>query len=582
MQKNKDVIRRVIGCVLTFAVIFSFTFTLTLPVEAAGKQQVLKPRPLTQVVSKGVRSVRSGTIQVPMILWGGDISTIYTKDSGLFKAGGLNVSLFREDYFPSQVEKCLEGKTPYLRGTMGMINSAAEVFKKQGIDLVIIYQLTWSTGGDALVTRGSVRRPRDLRNKTIALQLYGPHMDYLTNILGSAGVPLSSVKIKWFRELYLPAYDTRGKIVDPVSAFTADPSIDGVMCIIPDALNLTSGGKIGTGAAGSVKGARIILSTKTASRIISDVYAVRGDYFKRNKSKVKAFVKALFKGEEALQRLLAARKKDRQQEYKRLMSHAAELLFDSAQAVPDVEALLGDCQFVGYDGNVKFFTGQGTTRTMTRLTQEIQNSFRKLGLMSYSVKLQSANWDYSSLARGLSNASLKPRPQKKRFDIRKIEEKISVESTTWAEAGTLFQIEINFAPNQSVFSESQYAGDFKKALNIAQTYGGSLIIIEGHSDPLGILRARQNKKPTVVVKQMGQQAKNLSLSRARAVRQSFLQYCSRKNLRLDQSQFVAVGMGIVNPKFNPPRTKDEWAANRRVVFRIKQVEAELTEFTPLK
>jgi outer membrane protein OmpA-like peptidoglycan-associated protein len=81
---------------------------------------------------------------------------------------------------------------------------------------------------------------------------------------------------------------------------------------------------------------------------------------------------------------------------------------------------------------------------------------------------------------------------------------------------------------------------------------------------------------------MEQQAKNLSLSRARAVRGSFLQYCKKKGLTLDESQFVAVGMGIANPKFSPPRTKQEWAANRRVVFRIKQVEAELTEFKPLK
>jgi outer membrane protein OmpA-like peptidoglycan-associated protein len=264
------------------------------------------------------------------------------------------------------------------------------------------------------------------------------------------------------------------------------------------------------------------------------------------------------------------------------MSHSAELLFDSAQAVPDVEALLGDCQFVGYDGNVKFFTGKGTTRTLNQLTKEIQGSFKKMGLMTSTVTLRSPNWDYSILARGLSNVSIKPQPIIKKFDAKKVVKKISVEPTTWAEEGTLFQIEINFAPNQSVFSESQYADDFRKALNIAQTYGGSLIIIEGHSDPLGILKARQNRRPSVEVNQMVQQAKNLSLSRSRAVRSSFLEYCSKKGFKLDESQFVAVGMGINNPKYNPPRTKEEWTANRRVVFRIKQVEAELSEFSPLK
>ncbi len=563
------------------SIVFCVIVMVLSPGLGAATLQELEAKPLTDVVYKNPGEVRPGALQVPIILWGGDVATIYAADNGLFKAEGLDVSLFREDVFQNQVEKCLEGKTPYLRGTMGMINAAAEVFKKKGIELVVIYQSTWSTGGDALVARSHVKRPEELRNKNIALQLYGPHMDYLANILESAGVSLGSVKLKWFKELQLPPYDTGGKIVDPVSAFLEDSAIDGVMCVIPDALNLTSGGKIGTGAAGSVKGARIILSTKTASRVIADVYAVRSDYFTANKSKVEAFVRALLKGQEGLDNLLTKKNRD-QNEYRKLMSHAADMLLGAPQAIPDVEALLGDCQFVGYDGNMKFFTGQGTTRTMSRLTDEIQGNFIRMGLLRSKVTLGSPGWDFAALARGLSGIYQKPDEIKQQFDISRVEKKISVESTSWAEAGTLFQIEINFAPNQSVFSESQYAGDFNKALNIAQTYGGSLIIIEGHSDPLGILQARQAHKPAVEISQMEQQAKNLSLSRARTVRQSFLAYCTRKGFRVDESQFAAVGLGISNPKFNPPRTKEEWEANRRVVFRIKQVEAELGEFTPLK
>jgi ABC-type nitrate/sulfonate/bicarbonate transport system substrate-binding protein/outer membrane protein OmpA-like peptidoglycan-associated protein len=578
MPKNKYVGILVIWIIMVFGFMAAFPLTLA---ASGSNQQVLRAQPLTEVVKTRAGSVKSGTLQVPMITWGGDIATIYTADSGLFKAEGLDVSLFVENSFSKQVEMCLSGKTPLLRGTMGMINAASEVLKKQGLDLVVVYQMTWSTGGDALVTRKNVKTPKSLKGKTIALQRYGPHMDYLANILSSANVSMRSVNLKWFGELSFPTYDTRGKIVDPVSAFLEDSSIDGVMCIIPDAMNLTSGGKVGTGAAGSVKGAKIMLSTKTASRIIADVYAVRSDYFNQNKRKIETFVKALMKGEEALNTLLS-KKSSRQTEYKKLMTHSADLLLGAPQAVPDVEALLGDCEFVGYDGNVRFFTGKGTTRTMNQLTKEIQGSFISMGLLSKKVALESADWNYSQLTQGLSNISLKPKPVKKRFDVRKVEKKISVEPTTWAEEGTLFQVEINFAPNQSDFSENQYEGDFRKAVSIAQTYGGALIIIEGHSDPLGILKAKQARKPAVEINQMEQQVKNLSLSRARAVRTSFLNYCKKRGLNLDESQFVAVGMGITNPKFNPPRTKQEWDANRRVVFRIKQVEAELTEFTPLK
>ena len=555
--------------------------------SAAAEIEYKQARPLVDVIGAKARPVQSGgKVRVPLITWGGDVATIHALDKGLFRAEGLDVELFLENNFPKQVEAVLAGRTPYLRGTMGMINAAAEVFEREGVPLTVIYQLTWSTGGDAMVVRPGIKSPKNLKGKTIALQLYGPHMDYVANILNSGRVKLSSVDFKWLAELTLPAFDTGGKTIDPVNAFLEDSKVDAVMAIIPDALALTSGGDGGTGAAGSVKGAKILLSTKTASRVIADVYAVRSDYLKSNRGEVEKLVRALLKGQEDFAALFAA-KSSRRAEFQGLMSKSADLLLGSPQATPDVEALLGDCEFVGHGGNVAFFTGKGTTRTLKTLTGEIQTSFAQMGLAKKKVALASASWDYNSLGAGLEDAvavAAAPAPRQ-RFDTKKvaakIEQKIAVEPTTWAEEGTLFQIEINFAPNQSEFTESQYADDFTEALKISQTYGGSLIVIEGHSDPLGILKAKQGGESRVVVSQMERQAKNLSLQRSQAVRQSFLDYCRKREFAIDESQFLAVGLGITTPKFNPPRTRDEWAANRRVVFRIKQVEAELTEFTPL-
>lgn len=555
---------------------------------AAANIEYKKAAPLADVITSKAKPVAArGKVRVPLITWGGDVATLHTAEKGFFRDAGIDAELFLENNFPKQVEEVLAGRSPYLRGTMGMINAAAEVFEREGVPLVVIYQLTWSTGGDALVVRPGIKAPKNLRGKTIALQLYGPHMDYLANVLNSAKVPLSKVELKWLAELTLPSFDTGGKTIDPVNAFLADDGNDAVMAIIPDALNLTSGGEGGTGAAGSVKGAKILISTKTASRVIADVYAVRSDYLKSNRAEVEKLVRALMKGQEDFTELFA-QKASRRAEFQGLMSKAADVLLGSPQATPDVEALLGDCEMVGHAGNVAFFTGKGTTRTLDTLTREIQGSFSQMGLTKSKVSLASAKWDYGNLGTGLANAAAvakAPPPPTQRFDPKKvaakIEKKIAVEPTAWAEEGTLFQIEINFEPNQSEFSDTQYADDFDEALKISQTYGGSLIVIEGHSDPLGILRAKQEGESKVVVSQMEQQAKNLSLERSQAVRKSFLDYCKKRQFAIDESQFLAVGLGISTPKFSPPRTKEEWAANRRVVFRIKQVEAELTEFTPL-
>ena len=566
--------------------LFLSFWSLTVALGLSFGQDTMKARPLAEIVKSQSKPVTSGQdLVVPLITWGGDVATIYAEHKGLFTSHGIKVQLKVNNDFPSQVEECLSGKTPLLRGTMGMINAAAETFKKQGLDLVVVYQLTWSNGGDALVARKNVSSPKNLKNKTIALQLYGPHMDYLANILSSANINISDVNLKWYKELTFPAYDPGGKVVDPITAFTGSNSIDAVMCIIPDGLMLTSGGERGTGSEGSVKDAKILLSTKTASKIIADVYAVRSDYFEKNESTVFKLVHALMQAEEELAELVK-NKSSQRSVYQQLMSKSADLLLGAPQAVPDVEGLLQDCEFVGFNGNYSFFTGKGTTRNITTLTGEIQKSFLAMGLMKSTIPLKTAQWDYNMLAKDLRNASTTQVVQKAKFDSSKvkakIEQKIAVESTTWAEEGTLFQIEIGFAPNQSEFSDSEYADDFKKAMGISETYGGSLIIIEGHSDPMGILRARQQNIPAVELQQMEQVSKNLSLDRAESVRKSFLEYGKKQGVNVDPSQFVAVGLGVSSPKFNPPRTKEEWAANRRVVFRIKQVEAELNEFVPLQ
>ncbi|MFH0924179.1 MAG: nitrate ABC transporter substrate-binding protein [bacterium] len=558
--------------------IYVTSLLLLAQITLAQQIEYLDPTPLTSIIKIKAQAVTSEKVLVPLITWGGDVATILSDINGTFKEEGLEVELFVENNFPKQVETCLSGKTPYLRGTLGMINAASEIFKNQGKDLIVIYQMTWSTGGDAMVARPK----KNLSNiGTVALQLYGPHMDYAANLFKNAG-RLSSIKFKWLKELTLPTYETT-KTVDPITAFQGDKSLDAVMCIIPDALALTSGGGEGTGAAGSVKGATILLSTKTASRIIADVYAVRKDYFEKHRNKVQNFVHSLIKGEENLIDLIKD-KTNQQTRYQQLLTKSAGLLLDSPKATADIDALLNDCEFVGYDGNIQFFTGKGTTRSFTTLNNEIQGSFIQLGLMNKNLSLASADWDFNSLAKGLKYTTNIPIPQKK-FDVKKvaakIEKNISVEPTTWAEEGTLFEVEITFEPNQSDFSEKRYANDFDKALNIAQTYGGSLVVIEGHSDPLGILKARQAGKSQVEIGLMEQQAKNLSLQRANSVRNSFLSYCKGRGFTLDESQFLGVGLGGSSPKFNPPRTKEEWAANRRVVFRIKQVEAELGEFTPL-
>ena len=114
-----------------------------------------------------------------------------------------------------------------------MINMAAETLNKDSRTRpVVIYQLSESAGGDALVVKSGIRRCKDLKGKTIALQAYGPHVDYLGQLLNDCGLSMTSVNLRWLTDL-------TGTDNTPMAAMY-ESNVDAAMVIIPDALALTS------------------------------------------------------------------------------------------------------------------------------------------------------------------------------------------------------------------------------------------------------------------------------------------------------------------------------------------------------
>jgi outer membrane protein OmpA-like peptidoglycan-associated protein len=105
---------------------------------------------------------------------------------------------------------------------------------------------------------------------------------------------------------------------------------------------------------------------------------------------------------------------------------------------------------------------------------------------------------------------------------------------------------------------------------------------------MGYLRKQKEGAPVLVLGQVKQSAKNLSISRAQEVRDNIVQYASAKGIALDSSQFAVIGHGISAPKTGicgdlpcAPKNEEQWRSNMRVEFRIIQVEAEESAFNPL-
>ena len=514
------------------------------------------------------------SIKVPLIAWGADLITINangrsgkTLKGSLFDQEGLNIELFREDDFRKQTEMFISGKIAYLRGTMGMVNMASERLNANpGTRPVVIFQHSWSAGGDALVVKSGIKSVSDLKGKTVAIQNYGPHVDYFLKLLKDANIKSSDINIQWTKDFIGPEGDT------PMAKLYQG-NVDAAFVIIPDALALTSNGTVGTGSEDSVKGAKILLSTKTANRIISDVYAVRKDYYDKNKKEVHKFVKAMLRSEEQVRDLFANKESS---EYKSLLSVGGKLLLDDPGATSDVEGMYYDAEIAGYDGNIKFLTDGNYPRNCSRLSLEIQDLLIELGKINRKSNIQIASLDYNDLKKGLKYANAAPTSKFNVKKITRIAEKLSRKGDS-----SLFKFEIYFKPNQNTFSIANYSDEFRKVIDFSSTYGGAIITIEGHSDTMSYLRKKKEGSSDIILKKVKQSAKNLSYSRASSVREEIIRYASSKGITLDKNQFTIIGHGISSPRYEVPQSKEEWRKNMRVQFKIIQVEAEEDVFKPL-
>lgn len=571
--------RRVIGVLLYVIAMFLVT------TNAQAVSYISAP-PLSQVINVSAGSVKTGADEKMFIItWGADIATIYgngnaisTAKNSIFAQEKIQLNLVREDDFKKQVEAFIKGETVYLRCTMGMLNQAIEVLNKDSrTKPIVIYQLSWSAGGDWLVAKGNIKSIKDLKGKTIVLQAYGPHSDYLTTLLKDAGLKSKDVTIKWTKDL-------TGTDNTPAEALK-QKDVDAVFVITPDALKLTSGGKVGTGAEGSVKGAKVLLSTKTADRIIADVIVVRADYFGTNQSKVEKLTHGLFLAEQSL-REIVKNKDSRKTEYKNAMASSAKILLDSEQAIGDAEGLFGDCQMAGFAGNVKFFTNDNWPRSFSKITNEIQSGFIGFGLIGKRIPVAQAKWNYNAMKAGLAGVDNVELPRFAPEAVARVVEQKRATGTL--QTGALFAFEVFFNPNDKKFVVDNYTDNFEEAIKKATTYSGAVITVEGHVDPLGYLRKKQEGAPEIVLTQQKQSAKNLSVGRAMEVRDALINYAKKKHIPLDASQFTVVGHGITQPKTGmcgadpcPPKTKEEWLSNMRVVFQLFNVEAEESVFKPL-
>ncbi len=551
-----------------FATCLALLMTATGAIAAPGDT-------LAETVTAPVRDCAPGwNPNMPLIAWGADGVVAYANGASLQNAGGLlgdadlPLSLTVEDSFETQLTAYLACKTPYLRGTLGMLAAAAPVTQFDPRSEQIVFFKHSFSAGDGIVAAEGIGKIADLKGKRVAIQANGPHVDFVGRILADGGLSFDDVEIVWVADLTGDG--------DTPSAAIADGRADAAAVILPDARFLTSGGAVGTGAEGSVRGATILISTQEAASVIGDYIAVRADYFDANKDDIARMVNLLFRAEEDMRQFMAKDGDANRATMAALM--ASEFL----GGLPDEEGvfLWQDAITDGWSGNAKHFADPNEARRFDVLLEEVNTALRGADRLAAPANLSTANWDYAALTDGLKNLDERQiaafNPEAAAAAVRKLRR------TGQLDANTKIDFQVFFEPDSTDFPIALYASDFEEILRLASTYSGAIITVEGHSDPLHFLRREQAGANNAELRAIRTSTQNLSLDRAIAVVDALGQYAGDIDVRMNRDQFTVDGVGIANPTHNPPKTEAEWRENMRVIFRVLTVQAEATTFSPLQ
>ncbi len=530
---------------------------------------------LAETVTTDVRDCSAGwATEMPLIAWGADGVVAYangsalSNDGGLLGEAGLGLNLTVQDNFEVQVENYLTCASPFLRGTLGMLAAAAPVTQSDPrTEQIVFYKHSFSAG-DGIVGGDGIRKIADLAGKRIAVQANGPHVDFVGRILADGGLSFDDVEVVWTSDLTGEG-DTPGTVM-------AEGRADAAAVILPDARFLTSDGTVGTGAEGSIRGATILMSTQEAASVISDYIAVRADYFDAHRDEIATMVNILFRAEEEMRQFMASEGDARRDTMAKLMADE----FLGGLPVEEGVFLWQDAITDGWAGNAKHFADANEPRRFDVLLEEVNIALRGAGRLGFPATLASAEWDFTTLTDGLTNLDERQiaafNPEAAAATVRKLRR------TGQLDASTRIDFEVYFAPDSTDFPLALYEADFQEILRLASTYSGAIITVEGHSDPLYYLQRERDGADNAELRAVRTSAQNLSMERSIAVVDALVEYSGAENLRMNRDQFTVDGVGISNPRNNPPKTEAEWRENMRVVFRVLTVQAEATTFAPLQ
>lgn len=394
----------------------------------------------------------------------------------------------------------------------------------------IYQQVDWSNGGDGIVGRENIKNVGDLRGKTVALAQNSPSQYFLLNMLINAGVQPSEVDMKFTDDAFQAA-----------AAFNSDKSIAAAVSWSPDIYNLAD-----------VKGNRMVVNTKTANRLIADVWFARADFAKDHPGIIEAIVRGIFEGMEEL------KNPEKKQQCAKLMS--------AFYNIPEKDAIgmFEDAHNTNWAENYQFFMNQNNPTNFERIWRQSYYLYRSIG------SIASAPVDFDKVMDFSVIEKLKGEPkyanQKDEYQI-KLTPMSANKITAESENILTSTISIHFYPNSwdlrkkkeengketNELYDPTVDATLEQVARMTESFGAARIVIEGHTD--SSMRGQVDEHLVT----------ELSFNRANAVKEALVE-----KYNLDPNKFSVAGMGWSRPA--DPADPMNQAKNRRVEIKVYPAE----------
>src|SRR5438034_890838 len=466
-------------------------------------------------------------------VWGGWLPVIAANhgtkpnpDSVFAKKYGFRVEMVLMDDPVVARDACASGEAQTLWGTLDMMTLfAPELSRDSRTSPRVLQQIDWSSGGDGIVVRSSIKSVSDLKGKTITLAQNSPSEYYLTSLLLSAGMRPSDIKLKYTATAF-----------EAAAAFVADKSVDGCVSWAPDIYKIPE----------RVAGTRILSSTADANKLIADVYAFRADFARDHPEVVEGLVAGIFEGMDLL---------------KEKPEQAAKWMADAFGMKPEeVMSMRNDAHPTNFAENVQFFLNSSNPTNFERTWKSAAYVYRELGRISAPVPFDQV-MDFSFIQNLQKKGS---------FAQQKDESVATFTPSSFrkvqAEAPILTQtIRINFFPNsanpyeparddlgnpiQGRLYDPNVDATLEQVARLAGQFARAVILVEGHTDS-----SMKGKVPPQAVKE-------LSVARAEAIKRALID-----KFKFDPNKFSIEGKGWEVPAdTNDPNNQ---AFNRRVEISV--------------